>query len=67
MLAVDPAAQEQGIGLALTEAATAWLRQAGMRVAMIDTGGDLGHAPARRVYDKPGYTLLPVTRYFKAL
>ena len=26
---------------------------------MIDTGGDPGHAPARRVYEKADYTLLP--------
>lgn len=67
MLAVDPAGQDQGIGTALTEMATDWLRTSGMRVAMIDTGGDPGHAPARRVYEKADYTLLPVARYFKAL
>ena len=67
MLAVDPQAQSRGLGAALTEAATGWLRDAGMTVAMIDTGGDPGHAPARRVYEKAGYTLLPVARYFKAL
>lgn len=67
MLAVDPVAQTQGIGSALTEAATGWLRSAGTVVAMVETGGDPGHAPARRVYDKAGYTLLPIARYFKAL
>ncbi len=67
MLAVDPDEQEHGIGLALTEFATAWLRQSGMKIAMIDSGGDPGHAPARHVYEKAGYTLLPVARYFKAI
>lgn len=67
MLAVDPDEQDRGIGTALTEFATAWLRDAGMRVAMVETGGDPGHAPARRVYEKAGYTLLPVARYFRAL
>lgn len=67
MLAVDPIAQDQGVGTALTEIATGWLRTSGMRVAMIDTGGDPGHAPARRAYEKADYTLLPVARYFKAL
>ena len=67
MLAVDPGAQQEGIGTALTETATDWLRTSGMRIAMIDTGGDPGHAPARRVYEKADYTLLPVARYFKAL
>ncbi len=67
MLAIDPAAQDQGIGTALTATATDWLRTSGMRVAMIETGGDPGHAPARRAYEKADYTLLPVARYFKAL
>jgi GNAT superfamily N-acetyltransferase len=67
MLAVDPETQDQGVGTALTELATDWLRTSGMRIAMIDTGGDPGHAPARRVYEKANYALLPVARYFKAL
>ncbi|MGH9046865.1 MAG: GNAT family N-acetyltransferase [Acidimicrobiales bacterium] len=44
MLAVDPLTQDHGIGTALTDVATAWMRSSGMRVAMIDTGGDPGHA-----------------------
>jgi len=67
MLAVDPDHQERGVGLALTEHATQWLRDSGMRVAMVETGGDAGHAPARRVYENAAYTALPVVRYFKAL
>jgi len=67
MLAVDPASQHRGLGTALTEFGTGWLRDAGMRVAMIGTGGDPGHAPARRVYEKADYTLIPMARYFKAL
>ena len=67
MLAVDPAHQNHGIGGALTELATTWLRDQGMRVAMIGTGGDPAHAPARRTYEKAGYTPLPLVRYFKAL
>lgn len=67
MLAVDPDAQEHGLGYVLTETATNWLRTSGMRVAMIETGGDPGHAPARQVYEKADYTPLPIARYFKAL
>ena len=67
MLAVDPAAQDRGTGTALTEFATAWLRDAGMRIAMVETGGDDGHAAARHVYERAGYALLPVARYFRAL
>ena len=67
MLAVDPSDQGAGIGGALTAHATEWLRERGMRVAMVDTGGDPGHAAARRVYEAAGYTPLGVVRYFKAL
>ena len=67
MLAVDPAAQGQGLGTTLTDFATEWMREAGMRVAMIGTGGDPGHAPARRTYEKAGYIALPTVQYLKAL
>ena len=67
MLAVDPDHQQRGTGTQLTEFATEWLRQAGMSVAVIGTGGDPGHAPARRVYEKADYTALPAVQYFKAL
>jgi ribosomal protein S18 acetylase RimI-like enzyme len=67
MLAVDPSDQGHGVGRQLTDHATAWLREAGMRVAMIGTGGDPGHAAARRLYERAGYEKLPIARYFKAL
>jgi ribosomal protein S18 acetylase RimI-like enzyme len=67
MIAVDPSAQNRGIGAALAEIATDWLRESGMRTAMIETGGDSGHAPARRLYEKAGYTPLPTVRLFKPL
>ena len=67
MLAVDPASQRRGIGAELTEVATAWLRASGMLVAFLGTGGDEGHAPARRLYDRAGFTRFPVVQYFKAL
>ena len=47
------------MGRALADHATAWLRDAGMRVAVIGTGGDPGHAPARRLYD----TFVPADRF----
>jgi ribosomal protein S18 acetylase RimI-like enzyme len=67
MLAVDPDHHGEGIGTALTEFALDRLRHAGMRVAMVETGGDPGHAAARRTYEKAGYVLLPIARYFKNL
>ncbi len=67
MLAVDPDYQGGGIGVALTEFALDRLKDAGMTVAMVETGGDPGHAAARRTYEKAGYNLLPIARYFKNL
>jgi GNAT superfamily N-acetyltransferase len=67
ILAVGPGDQGSGIGSALTAVATDWLRDSGMRVAVVETGADPGHAAARRVYEKADYTLLGVARYFKPL
>jgi ribosomal protein S18 acetylase RimI-like enzyme len=67
MLAVDPDHQGSGIGTALTEFALDRLKEAGMTVAMVETGGDPGHAAARRTYENAGYVLLPIARYFKNL
>ncbi|WP_193197980.1 GNAT family N-acetyltransferase [Nostoc sp. MG11] len=67
MIAVDPDYQRQGIGAALVEFALNWMKAAGMSVAMVETGGDPGHAPARCTYEKLGFGLLPIARYFKKL
>ncbi|GAB4375735.1 MAG: GNAT family N-acetyltransferase [Elainellaceae cyanobacterium] len=67
MIAVDPDYQGRGIGSALTEFALDWMKNAGMSVAMVETGGDPGHAPARHTYEKAGFELLPIARYFKKL
>lgn len=67
MLAVDPDVQGRGVGSALTAFALDRMREAGMAVAMVETGGDPGHAPARHTYAKQGFRLFPVARYFKKL
>ncbi len=67
MIAVDPDFQGHGIGSALTEFAVNWMKDAGMSVAMVETGGDPGHGAARRTYEKAGFGLLPIARYFKKL
>jgi GNAT superfamily N-acetyltransferase len=67
MVAVDPDYQRRGIGAALLEFALDWMKTAGMSVAMVETGGDPGHAPARFTYEKLGFGLLPIARYFKKL
>jgi ribosomal protein S18 acetylase RimI-like enzyme len=67
ILGVDPDYQGGGIGTALTEFALERLKDSGMRVAMVETAGDPGHAAARRTYEKAGFTLLSIARYFKNL
>jgi ribosomal protein S18 acetylase RimI-like enzyme len=67
MIAVDPDYQRRGIGTELTAFALERMREAGMSVAMVETGGDPGHAPARRTYEKAGFGLFPTARYFKKL
>jgi GNAT superfamily N-acetyltransferase len=67
MLVVDPDYQGGGIGAALTEYALDWIKDAGMAVAMVETGGDPGHAAARRTYEKAGCVQLPIATYFKKL
>ncbi|NJK53518.1 MAG: GNAT family N-acetyltransferase [Leptolyngbyaceae cyanobacterium SU_3_3] len=67
MVAVDPDFQGRGIGSALTGFALARMKDAGMSIAMVETAGDPGHAPARHTYEKAGFELFPVARYFKTL
>ena len=67
MVAVDPDFQGHGIGTALVKFALDWMKDAGMSIAMVETGGDPGHAPARYTYEKAGFELWPVARYFKKL
>lgn len=67
LLAVRPAYQRQGIGHALMNFAEDEIRAAGLKMAMVETIGDAGHAPARRAYEVGGYQPWPVARYFKPL
>lgn len=54
--AVHPDWAGQGIGTAMVAFAIARMREAGMKVATVSTGGDASHAPARRAYEKAGFT-----------
>ena len=67
MVAVDPEYQNQGVGLALVAFAVDRMTELGLPLAEIGTGGDPGHAPARHVYEKAGFTPVPLVRYYKAL
>ena len=67
MIAVDPDFQRGGIAAALTRHSLDWFASQGMSVAMVETGGDPGHGPARRTYEAAGFRVLPIARYFKKL
>ena len=67
LLAVHPEYQSRGIGTELNTFALEKMRESGMKLAVVGTGGDPGHAPARRSYEKAGYTPLPLVRYYKDL
>ena len=67
IVGVDPDHQRLGVGSRLTEHALEHMRERGMDIAVVETGGDRGHAPARAAYDAAGFTLLPIARYFRLL
>lgn len=67
ILAVDPAFQRRGVARALMDAAFERMRAAGMRIAMVETGDDPGHAPSRATYESVGFERWPVARYFRQL
>jgi GNAT superfamily N-acetyltransferase len=67
MIAVDPSHQRRGIATQLMDRSAEHMREQGMDIAALGTGGDPGHAPARAMYESSGYTALPGVRYLKLL
>ncbi len=55
--AVHPDWAGEGIGTEMYRFAIERMRQAGMRVATVSTGGDTSHAAARRAYKKAGFNV----------
>lgn len=55
--AVHPDHAGRGIGSAMYHFAIARMQDVGMQVATVATGGDPSHAPARRAYEKAGFTI----------
>ncbi|MGC9349990.1 MAG: GNAT family N-acetyltransferase [Anaerolineae bacterium] len=63
--AVHPAYQGRGIGTRLYRHVIAEMREAGMAAVKVTTGGDPSHAPARRAYEKAGFTgAIPSVTYY---
>jgi GNAT superfamily N-acetyltransferase len=67
MIAVAPDHQWAGIASRLVDRAVAEIAARGVPLAVIGTGGDDGHAPARAAYERHGFTGLPLVRYYRAL
>ena len=67
MIAVDPNHQRSGVGAALLARALAEIRAQGVKLAVIATGGDPGHGPARALYERFGFSGLPLVRYYRRL
>ena len=67
IIAVAPRIQGQGLGRALMRVGEAEFARLGRGMVMVETVGDSGHAPARRLYESSGFERWPVARYFKPL
>ena len=67
IIGVDPDYQRRGVARELTAHALDHMKAQGMNIAVVETGGDPGHAPARAAYTATGFTLLPIARYFQSL
>lgn len=67
MVAVHPRARRNGVGSAVCRVALANLKQLGVAVVHIGTGGDAFHAPARRLYESLGFSGYPVVDYTRAI
>ncbi|WP_375203920.1 GNAT family N-acetyltransferase [Hyphococcus sp.] len=66
--AVDPDCQGEGLGEKLYAFALRRMKEAGMKVATVGTGGDEAHAPARRAYEKAGFAAaIPSLYLYKSI
>lgn len=66
--AVRPDHAGRGIGTEMYGRALARMKESGMALATVGTGGDSSHAPARRAYEKAGFgPSLPSLHLYKLL
>ena len=58
----------QGVGTWMYEQALVRMKALGAEVVEVGTGGDAAHAPARRAYEKAGFTAaIPSVHYYRTL
>jgi GNAT superfamily N-acetyltransferase len=66
--AVHPDHAGRGIGTRMYELVLARMKERGMALATVGTGGDPSHAPARRAYQKAGFaSAIPSLTLYKLL
>jgi ribosomal protein S18 acetylase RimI-like enzyme len=66
--AVHPNYAGRGIGTKMYKFAMARMKESGMALATVGTGGDPSHAPARRAYQKAGFgPALPSVFFYQLL
>ncbi|MDX1659119.1 MAG: GNAT family N-acetyltransferase [Nitriliruptorales bacterium] len=66
VIAVAPEVRGRGVGRELLDRAVSDLREAGVPVIMLETGGDEGHTPARSLYESAGFRRLATAQYWLA-
>jgi GNAT superfamily N-acetyltransferase len=62
-----PGCQRAGVGTSLIHLAVAEIKTAGVGPAVIGTGGDPGHAPARALYEKLNFNAFRHVRHYRKL
>ncbi|NKB33785.1 MAG: GNAT family N-acetyltransferase [Pseudomonadales bacterium] len=67
IVGVDPNHRRKGIATQLTEECLRMIKAKGLDLAMVETGGDPGHAAARATYESMGFENFPVCRYLKRI
>lgn len=67
LVAVRPGSRRRGVARALCLDVVGQLRERGVRVVHIGTGGDAFHAPARALYESLGFVAYPTVDYARAL
>jgi len=66
-VAVHPDARHQGVARRLCVSAIADLKQRGITVVHVGTGGDAFHAPARALYESLGFIPYPTVDYARTI
>lgn len=65
--AVSPQWQGAGIGTGMYDHVLGLMRERGVTLVQVSTGGDDSHIAARRAYEKVGFRSLPLTRLYKRI